>query len=103
MEKTEVVGTVVSTQTGPSPSNVDFVVTKGIVHRGQFVEIDYSEGKMIALVNDVIKTNRYFERADSVKEFEASGHPLTENFPAGEWEFMLASTRPLGVYSEGKM
>lgn len=94
-----VVGTVVSTMKGPSPSGVDFVVTKGLVRRGMFVEIDYSEGKMVALVNDVIKTNRYFERPDSVKEFEASGNSLSTAFPAGEWEFMLASTRPLGVYA----
>ena len=100
MEKErETIGTVISTLKGPSPSNVDFVVTKGIVHRGQFVEIDYSEGKLIALVNDVIKTNRYFERADAVKEFEASGNSLSENFPSSEWEFMMASTRPMGVYS----
>jgi DNA helicase HerA-like ATPase len=94
------IGTVVSTLKGPSPGNIDFVVTKGVMHRGQFVEIDYSEGKLIALVNDVVKTNRYFERADAVKEFESSGYSLAVNFPAAEWEFMLASTRPLGVYTK---
>ncbi len=94
------IGTVVSTIDSPNPSSVDFVVTNGIVHRGQFVEMDYSEGTLIALVNNVIKTNRYFERADSVKEFESNGSALFEQFPTGEWEYLVAKTRPLGVFSE---
>ena len=94
------IGTVVSTIDSPNPSSVDFVVTEGIVHRGQFVEMDYSEGTIVALVNDVIKTNRYFERADSVKEFESNGSALFEQFPIGEWEFLVAKTRLLGVFSE---
>lgn len=93
------IGTVISTIDGPSPSNLDFVVDSGSVHRGQFVEMDYSEGKLIALITDVIKTNRYFERAESVKEFENSGTKLFEQFPTSEWEYLVAKTRPLGVYS----
>ncbi len=93
-------GTVVSTPDGPSPAALDFVVTSGVLHRGQFVELDYSEGTMIALVTDVIKTNRYFERADSVKEFEANGSALFEQFPTSEWEYLIAKTRPLGVFSD---
>lgn len=96
----EDIGTVISTPEGPSPSNLDFVVTKGVVHRGQFVEIEYSEGTMIALVTDVFKTNRYFERAESVKEFESNGARLLEQFPTGEWEYLVGKTRPLGVFTE---
>ncbi len=95
----EKIGTIISTQDSPSPSSVDFVVNKGIIHRGQFVELPCSEGTMIALVNDVIKTNRYFERADSVKEFESNGSALFEQFPTAEWEYLVAKTRPLGVFT----
>lgn len=95
------IGTVVSTPDGPSPSCLDFVVNEGIAHRGQFVELDYSEGTMIALITDLYKTNRYFERAESVKEFEANGKKLFESFPTSEWEYLVAQTRPLGVYSGG--
>lgn len=98
---TEELGTVISTLEGPSPSKVDFVVTKGIVHRGQFVELPVQKGKLIALVTNVIKTNRYFERADSVKEFESNGSALFEQFPVSEWEFLLAETKPLGVFVDG--
>ncbi len=54
---------------------------------------------MIAQVNDVIKTNRYFERAESVKEFEASGRKLFEQFPTDEWEYLLGIAKPLGVFA----
>jgi DNA helicase HerA-like ATPase len=99
--KKEEIGTVISTMDSPSPSRVNFVVDSSEpVHRGQFIEIDYSEGTLIALVNNVIKTNRYFERADSVKEFESNGVSLNEQFPSSEWEFLVAETRPLGVFTE---
>ncbi|MCX6798620.1 MAG: DUF87 domain-containing protein [Candidatus Diapherotrites archaeon] len=99
MDEKKEIGTVISTSESPSPSSVDFVVNKGVVHRGQFVEIPCGEGTMICLVNDVVKTNRYFERADSVKEFESSGSALSEQFPTTEWEYLVAKTRPLGIFA----
>src|SRR3989338_9643696 len=97
----EEIGTVISSPEGPSPSALDVVIYSGKLHRGQFVEMDYVEGTMVCLVTDVLKTNRYFERVESVKEFESSGFKLFEQFPAGEWEYLVAKTRPLGVYQNG--
>jgi uncharacterized protein len=93
----EALGTVVSSMEGPSPSKIDFVVNKGKAHKGMFVELNYSEGTMICMVEDLIKTNRYFERPDSVKTI---GDDLEKNFPAEEWEFLIARAKPLGVFSE---
>ena len=95
----EYIGTVISTPNSPSPASVDFVVTKGTVHRGQFVEIKHAQGTMLALVTNVVKTNKYFERADSVREFEARGNAIFEQFPTAEWEYIVANTRPLGVFT----
>jgi len=93
----EQLGTVVSTMEGPSPSVVSFVVNNGKAHKGMFAELEYSEGTMMLLVEDVIKTNRYFERPDSVKVI---GAELEKNFPASEWEFLIAKARPLGVFRD---
>lgn len=101
MSENEEIGTVISSADGPSPSSLDFVVYTGTLHRGQFVEIDYSEGTLVALATDVVKTNRYFERVESVKEFESTGTKLFEQFPTDEWEYLVAKTRPLGVYDKG--
>jgi len=99
----EFVGTVISTMTSPSPSEMNFVVTHGNVHRGQFVEAEYSEGTLVSLITNVIKTNHYFERADSVKEFEARGSALFEQFPVNEWEYLIATTKPLGVFQNERV
>ncbi|MDD3159425.1 MAG: ATP-binding protein [Candidatus ainarchaeum sp.] len=92
-------GTVVSNFDGPSPSRVDFVINNGMIHKGMFVEIPYSQGNMICMVEDLIKTNRYFERPDSVKTI---GSEMENHFPVADWEFLIAKTRPLGIFSENK-
>src|SRR3989338_7238347 len=102
MTGNEELGTVISGFEHPSPEKVHFVVLSSRVNRGQFVEIPVDEGKMVCLVENVVKTNRYFERADSVKEFESAGKRLFEQFPAGEWEFLVAETKPLGIFSGGR-
>ena len=96
----EHLGTVVSTLEGPSPSIVSFVVNNGKAHKGMFVELEYSEGLMMLLVEDVIKTNRYFERPDSVKVI---GEELEKNFPTSEWEFLIAQAKPIGVFKDEKI
>lgn len=98
MEKIDI-GTVISGREGPSPGSVDFVVYSGSLHRGMFVEISYEQGTMVCLVTDVLKANRYFERVESVKEFENSGTKLFEQFPTSEWEYLIAMTKPLGVFN----
>ncbi|MBI4210482.1 MAG: ATP-binding protein [Candidatus Diapherotrites archaeon] len=97
----EEIGTVISSPEGPSPNSVDLIVNAGILHRGQFVEMDYAQGTLVCLVNNVLKSNKYFERFESVKEYESSGRKLFEQFPTHEWEYLVAMTRPLGVFSEG--
>ncbi|MCX6803388.1 MAG: ATP-binding protein [Candidatus Diapherotrites archaeon] len=100
MSVREQLGTVVSTLEGPSPSTVSFVVNNGKAHKGMFAELEYSEGTMMLLVEDVLKTNRYFERPDSVK---VMGEELERNFPASEWEFLIAKARPLGVFKDERI
>ncbi len=93
-------GTIVSTIEGPSPNRIDFVVNNGVVHKGMFVELNYSEGTMICMVEELIKTNRYFERPDSVKTM---GSELEKNFPVADWEFLIAKAKPLGVFNDSFM
>jgi len=92
-------GTVISTIEGPSTRKFSFVVKKGVVRRGQFVELKTEEGRLIGRVADVFKTNRYFMRPESVKEYESSGKEMSEIFPVTDWEFLVADVSPLGVFS----
>jgi len=90
-------GVVISTERGPSPLHVDFVVTEGTVHQGQYVEVDSPQGKVLALVEDVVKTNRYFGQPEVVREYELRSS-MSQNFPVGEWEFLVGVARPMVVW-----
>jgi len=98
----EKIGVVIASDEGPSPSRVDFVVTRGKIHQGQFVEMEYEEGVLLALVEDVQKANRYFENAEIVKEYEIRSS-LSKQLPAGEWEFLVGISRPLVVLQGNRM
>ena len=92
------IGTVISADHSPNASQFSFVISSDIVRKGQFVSLESAEGKIIARVADVVKTNRYFERAESVTEFERGGKSLTEMFPAARWEYLVADAVALGVW-----
>lgn len=98
------IGTVISSESGPNSTEFWFVLNdnKGIpVRKGQFIQLNTQDGILVARVEDVIKTNRYYERAESVSEFERSGKPLVEQFPVDRWEYLIAQAYPLGVFSDG--
>ena len=96
----EHVGTVISTDEGPSVSGFSFVINEtNPVKRGQFITLETHEGTMIARVADVFKSNRYYERAESVREYERSGKKMSELFPVGRWEFLIGDAKPLAVFA----
>src|SRR3989344_2289063 len=95
------IGTVISTFDGPSSTKFYFVIhTSGLpVRKNQFIMLDTEEGRMMARVMDIFKSNRYFMRAETVREYERSGSSLTEIFPTQRWEYLIAEAKPLGVYA----
>ncbi len=99
------IGTVITSEQGPSSGEFWFVLndSKGIpIRKHQFIQLQTPDGLLIARVSEIIKTNRYFSRAESVSEFERSGRPLMEQFPVDRWEYMIAKAVPLGIYSNGQ-
>ena len=91
-------GTVITTQDGPSVGGFSFVINSK-VSRGQFVGIQTEEGLLIASVSNVFKTNKYFENAGMVQEY-SKGSGLNSAFPVKEWEYTLASCKALGVFTD---
>jgi DNA helicase HerA-like ATPase len=98
------IGTVICTINGPNSNEFSFVVTnlaQGIpVRKGQFVKLEGEEGKIVGSVTEIFKTNRYFERAEAVREFERSA-PIKSIFPVDRWEYVIAATKLFGVYNSG--
>ncbi len=97
------IGTIISTIDGPSTTKISFVCTSKVVHKGSYVQINYSQGSLIGVVTDVIKRNRYFENPDSVKEFEISQEDISKVLPSEEWEFLESVVKPLGVCLEKRI
>ncbi len=97
--ETNSLGTVISSLEGPSTRKFSFVIDTGtIVRRGQFVQLSAEDGALIGRVSDVYKTNRYFMRPESVKEYQSSGKPMDDIFPVSDWEYLVADVSALGVY-----
>ncbi len=98
------IGTVIVREGSPSPSRFSFVVKENgrmvPVRQGQFVEVETDEGRMIAFVTNLFKTNRYFMRAESVREYERGGRQLASIFPADRWEYLIADAKALGIQGE---
>ncbi|MBD3155905.1 MAG: DUF87 domain-containing protein [Candidatus Aenigmarchaeota archaeon] len=104
---TRTIGTVISNLEGPSTLKFDFVIREDSgkipVNTGQFIQTKTEQGTLIGRVDEVLKTNRYFMQAESVREFEKTGRPLNEIFPVDRWEYLVAKTTPLGVYDSGNI
>ncbi len=94
---TEKLGTIISLNSTPNCDEFYFVVEKN-VGRGEFVEVETKEGKLIARISDIIKTNPYFDRAETVKSF---GEKIFTQFPIIEWEYLVARCIPLCVVRDG--
>lgn len=96
-------GTVISTLEGPSTTEFSFVVNNNKVRKGHYVQLDAEDGLLIGFVTDITRANRYFERAESVAEYERGGEPLSKNFPTMDWEYTVADVRVLGTYRDGNL
>jgi hypothetical protein len=98
---TKEIGTVVCTSEGPNSNEFSFVVTRSTegdvpVRRGQIVGLKGEEGEVVGSITEILKTNRYFERAESVREFERSAS-IRSIFPIDKWEYVIANAKLIGT------
>ncbi len=93
-------GTIISMPDSPNTNYFAFVINEDSishVKKGQFVEVEYGNGKLIGMIMDIFRSNRYFERAESVAEYERTGM-LSAHFPIDEWSYTVAQVKIVGVY-----
>ena len=81
-------------------------VTEGGPHeilarRGEFVSVITDNGTVIARVQDLIRTNRYFQQAEAVREYQSRGEPLRSIFPTDRWQYTVAKAKVLGLWKDG--
>jgi DNA helicase HerA-like ATPase len=82
---------------GPTTLSFSFVVLDSSVRKGQFVKVAVGTGFVLGSVTEITRANRYFERAESVAEYEKN-LPLDQSFPTKEWEYVIANVRIHGIF-----
>jgi hypothetical protein len=92
-------GVVIAREDSPSTSEFFFVVKDREAKKGQYVQLAVNAGSLFGYVSEVYKSNRYFERPESVAEFERGSG--MSNFPSGSWENTVALVKILGVFNKG--
>ncbi|MHA1400205.1 MAG: ATP-binding protein [Candidatus Heimdallarchaeaceae archaeon] len=104
VKKMKNIGTIIVSEKSPNPSEFHFVMTRDEddfrLKKGMYVVIPSEEGNIIALVQEVYKTNRYFSSPSAVKAYETSGKSLASIFPADAWEYVIAKAKPLGIQTK---
>jgi len=99
------IGTIISTFETPTSDKFSFVIREDLgkapVRKGQFIQLQTEDGILVARVSEVRKINRYFMRAESVREYERSGKTLPDFFPVDRWEYLVGDAIPLGIYLNG--
>lgn len=89
-------GTVISSMEGPNTLHFDFVIKSADVHKGEFVQVKTPAGPALGSVSEIMRANRYFERAESVAEYSSA----MSHFPTDEWEYMVARVHVHGILND---
>jgi DNA helicase HerA-like ATPase len=98
-------GTVICTREGPNTMTFSFVLEgdgEKHVRRGEFVSVALQKGVVIARVQDLVRTNRYYQHAEAVREYQSRGEPLRAIFPTDRWQYTIAEARVLGFWIENR-
>jgi len=90
-----------ATEESPSTSEFSFVVKEKSIKKGQYVQVLHPHGTMFGFVSEVFKSNRYFERAESVAEFEKTSS-ISSHFPSDSWEYVIGVVKILGVFNNNR-
>ena len=99
-------GTVVCTDSTPNVMEFAFVVegesSEILVRRGEFVSVTTDNGVVIARVQDLTRTNRYYQHAEAVREYQSRGESLRSILPTDRWQYTVAQARVLGCWNDNK-
>lgn len=99
---TQKVGNIISTDDTPTSEEFSFVL-ENPVKKEQFVEVDTEEGRAVARVSKIRKSNVFYTNPESVSESVKNGNHLKNHFPTEEREQLVGEGRILGVYAENDL
>lgn len=95
-----VLGTII--YTGETPNTTEFhMIVSEEIKKNQFVKFSVSNKTGIGMVTEIIGVNKYFEKPDSLYQFEKKGVPINDYFPVEDWKYKIARVNILGAMNEG--
>ncbi len=98
----EKIGTIISTENSPTSQDISFVLEKP-VNKEQFIEYDTQQGKAIARVSKVRKSNIFYHNPESVSESVKNNVKLEDHFPTSEREQLIGEGKILGIYGDNNL
>ncbi len=98
------IGTVITTEESPSTSEFSFVfdLQERNVKKGQYVQTNSEQGIIFGYINEIFRSNRYFECAESVAEYERISS-MNKSFPTTSCEYIIAQVKVLGISSNSSI
>ncbi len=94
------IGTVVTVPEPPTQSKFYFVADpewgQHVIKVGLYVIIEDENHTIMATIETVQKSNRYFSNAESVFNYEKTGMGINSLFPIDQWEFLICECNVLG-------
>ena len=97
-------GTAVATQDTPNPLEFHFVISdetaRSFVETGMFVQVKQEDQLIIANLQSLHRTNRYFSSPDLIHG-SSQGLSVHSVYPAERWDYLIASAKVLGSYQNG--
>lgn len=95
------VGTIISIEP-PSTSKFYFSIKKGCnVRKGEYVKVEMQKGVLVAIVEEVFRSNKYFSNPEYLSEANNFGINLEEKYPVDRWEYLIGEAYPLGIFENG--
>ncbi|MEM3373537.1 MAG: DUF87 domain-containing protein, partial [Candidatus Anstonellales archaeon] len=99
-QNNQIIGKIISTQNTPNTSECFFLVL-GKIKKGQYIIIRNDDLAYIALVNELFSANKYFERPETVMDYEKV-IDISSHFPTDEWDYTIANCRIFGIFDNEK-
>lgn len=98
------IGTIITGERSPSTYEFLFVLdSKDCAKKGQYVQTAGSNGASIfGYVSEIFRANKYFERAESVAEYERIAG-MANSFPIDAWDHAIAEVKVLGTFNNNAM
>lgn len=93
------IGKIIATEETPSPTEVEFVTHEEKADKNQYVEFNTAQGRVIGIIKDMVKANKYFDQPESISQLAKIGEDIADKFPAKEWEYTVGKVKALGVYN----